>query len=166
LGCDLRDALHALGEFVAEFAAPDSDTELGNLLHRTLLDTLGVVVAGTQTSELRALLDAWAPGAGPARILGAGRDASVESAAYLNGVSSVCLELDEGNKYARGHPATHVLPAALAVAQQQRARGGDFAAAFLAGHEVASRFGLGHHRCCRRVRAADKASSRPDRHGN
>jgi 2-methylcitrate dehydratase PrpD len=141
LGCDPRDALRALGDFVAELRAPEPDAEFGSLLHRTLLDTLGVVVAGAQTPELRALIDAWAPPEGPARILGAGRRASVESAAYLNGVASVCLELDEGNKYARGHPATHVLPAALAVAQWQRARGAEFATAFLAGHEVASRFG-------------------------
>jgi 2-methylcitrate dehydratase PrpD len=62
-------------------------------------------------------------------------------AAYLNGVASVCLELDEGNKYARGHPAAHVLPAALAMAQRVNASGRELIAAYLAGYEVAARFG-------------------------
>jgi 2-methylcitrate dehydratase PrpD len=141
LGCDVREAVRALGRFVAELPVPEPGSELGELLHRTLLDTLGVVVAGAQTSEMRALARTWAPASGPARVLGSGLTAAVEPAAYLNGVASVCLELDEGNKYARGHPATHVLPAALAVAQARRAAGPELAAAFLAGHEVACRFG-------------------------
>lgn len=138
---EVREAVRALGREAAEMPAPRPGSVLGELLHRTLLDTLGVTVAGAVTPELRALAVAWAPAPGPARILGAGRDATTEAAAYLNGVASVCLDLDEGNKYARGHPATHVLPALLALAQERRASGPDLAAAFLAGHEVASRFG-------------------------
>lgn len=90
---------------------------------------------------MRALVAAWDPPPGPASILGAGRRTTPETAAYLNGVSAVALELDEGNKYARGHPASHVFPAALAVAQAQNATGQELAAALLAGYEVASRFG-------------------------
>ncbi|MCA1645895.1 MAG: MmgE/PrpD family protein [Chloroflexi bacterium] len=137
----MSEALQALGRFTADLDAPPHGSELDELLHRTLLDTLGVVVAAAQTSEMQALVGAWAPSHGAARLLGFGRTASVEPAAYLNGVASVTLEMDEGNKYVRGHPASHVLPAALAVAQEQRASGPEFAAAFLAGHEVASRFG-------------------------
>ena len=51
------------------------------------------------------------------------------------------LELDEGNKYARGHPASHIFPAALAVAQERNASGAELAAALVVGYEVASRFG-------------------------
>jgi 2-methylcitrate dehydratase PrpD len=141
LAVEVQAAVRELGRFTATLPAPEPGSELGELLHRTLLDTLGVIVAGMATPEMLALVRTWAPDPGRARILGAGRTATTEVAAYLNGVASVCLELDEGNKYARGHPATHVLPAALAVAQERRASGADLAAAVLAGHEVASRFG-------------------------
>jgi 2-methylcitrate dehydratase PrpD len=137
----VSEALQAIGRFTAELDAPPPGSALDELLHRTLLDTLGVLVAAAQTSEMQALVDAWAPARGGVRLLGFGRDASMEAAAYLNGVASVTLEMDEGNKYARGHPASHVLPAALAVAQEQHASGPEFAAAFMAGHEIASRFG-------------------------
>lgn len=134
------EALEGLGRFVVDFE-PASQPGLREPLVRTLLDTLAVTVAGARTPEARALVAAWDPPPGTARIFGAGRQAVPETAAYLNGVSAVTLELDEGNKYARGHPASHVFPAALAVAQAQDAAGPDLAAALLAGHEVASRFG-------------------------
>lgn len=138
---ELLAALRTLGEFTVRLEAPAPGSVLGELLHRTLLDTLGVTVAGNQLPELRALIDAWAPPAGPARLLGVGRDTSIEIASHVNAVAAVSLELDEGNKYARGHPAAHVLAPALALAQARRVSGPEFAAAFLAGYEVASRFG-------------------------
>lgn len=138
---ELLAALRTLGEFTVRLEAPAPGSALGELLHRTLLDTLGVTVAGNQLPELRALIDAWGPPLGPARLLGVGRDTSIEIASYVNAVAAVSLELDEGNKYARGHPAAHVLAPALALAQARRVSGPEFAAAFLAGYEVASRFG-------------------------
>jgi 2-methylcitrate dehydratase PrpD len=129
-----------LGEFVACF---DWRAHSGLLepLVRVLLDTLGVTVAGARTVEMRALTAAWGPEPGRAQLFGVGKRAVPEVAAYLNGVSAVVLELDEGNKYARGHPASHAFPAALAVAQVRDASGPELAAALLVGHEVASRFG-------------------------
>ncbi len=133
-------ALEELGRFVAALD-PAEHPDLREPLTRTLLDTLGVTVAGARTPEMRALVAAWDPPTGPAVIFGAGRRTVPETAAYLNGVSAVTLELDEGNKYARGHPASHVFPAALAMAQARNATGPELAAALLAGYEVASRFG-------------------------
>ena len=84
MGCDVREAVRALGRFVAELPVPEPGSELGELLHRTLLDTLGVVVAGAQTSEMRALARTWAPASGPARVLGSGLTAAVDVAATKN----------------------------------------------------------------------------------
>ncbi len=133
-------ALQELGRFVVSFD-PAEHPGLRKPLVRTLLDTLGVIVAGDRTPEMRALVAAWDPPPGPARIFGADSRTVTETAAYLNGVSAVMLELDEGNKYARGHPASHVFPAALAVAQTRAATGPEIIAALLIGYEVASRFG-------------------------
>ena len=137
---ELVEALKGLGRFAAAFD-PVDHPGLREPLVRTLLDTVGVTVAGARTPEGRALVAAWDPPPGTARILGAGRRTVPETAAYLNGVSAVTLELDEGNKYARGHPASHVFPAALAVAQAVDATGLELAAALFVGYEVASRFG-------------------------
>jgi len=56
----------------------------------------------------------------------------------VNGASVCSLELDEGSKYARGHPAAHVIPAALALGEHD---GASWLGAVLVGYEVAARFG-------------------------
>lgn len=106
-----------------------------------LLDSLGVCVAGARQAEHRALVAAWDTTAGPAPLIGAGASVSVDSAAWLNATALVGLELDEGHKYAKGHPAAHGLPAVLALASATHASGEDVLTALLTAYEVSSRFG-------------------------
>jgi 2-methylcitrate dehydratase PrpD len=136
-------AVAGLGEFAATVdhaALPSAVQERVDLL---LLDLLGVTVAGARTPELQALLAAWDPADGPARILGGGRGADPDAAAWLNGIAACCLELDEGNKHAQGHPAAHVVFAALAQAASagRPVAGRELLSAIVAGYEVAARFG-------------------------
>ncbi len=49
--------------------------------------------------------------------------------------------MDEENNFARGHPAIHVLPAALAFAEADGRSGRDLITAFVLGYEVAARIG-------------------------
>ncbi|MEV6845758.1 MmgE/PrpD family protein [Actinoplanes sp. NPDC051411] len=110
-------------------------------VRRVLRDSLAVMVAGGQLAESAARRRALPLSDGPATVAGSKSTTAVCDAAWLNGCSLVALELDEGNKEIRGHATAHVLPAALAVAEAAHRTGPEFAAAFLAGHEVASRFG-------------------------
>lgn len=43
---------------------------------------------------------------------------------------------------ARGHPASHVVPATLAMAEAQGASGDEWLSAFVAGYECAARVGI------------------------
>jgi 2-methylcitrate dehydratase PrpD len=49
--------------------------------------------------------------------------------------------MDEGNRWGGGHPAIHVLPATLAVAEELGVDGRRFIEALVAGYEVTSRLG-------------------------
>lgn len=108
-----------------------------------LADLLGVTAAGLRTPELRALVDAWpaAPGACP--LPGTAVRTTPETAALLAATAACSQELDEGNKHAAGHPAAHVVFAAIAAAQQASSPvdGRRFLAAVAGGYEVAARFG-------------------------
>lgn len=135
-------AVRVLARFVADLdwqAVPE------RVRQRTLVmltDFVGVTIAGSRTRELRALLDAWQPCTGPAAVLGAGRRCGPDDAAWLNGTAACALELDEGNKHAQGHPAAHVVPAALAeLSVRDPLPGARFLAAVVTGYEVAARFG-------------------------
>ncbi|MDQ0377011.1 MmgE/PrpD family protein [Amycolatopsis thermophila] len=132
------ESTEALGAWVSGLDAPD---EVRERLSLVLLDVLGVTAVGAAQPEQRALRDAWRAPGGPAPLVGAGRCVSTDAAAFLNGMALVSLELDEGNKYAKGHPAAHGFPAVLALAAELDSSGADTAAALLAAYEVASRFG-------------------------
>lgn len=136
-----RAATADLGTWVTGLRWADVPTVVRERLALVLLDSLGVMVAGARQAEHRALVAAWDTSPGPAPLIGAGESVSVDSAAWLNAAALVGLELDEGHKYAKGHPGAHGLPAVLALASATRASGEEVLAAVLTAYEVSSRFG-------------------------
>jgi len=132
------ESTNELGAWVSGVDVPDA---VRGRLSLVLLDVLGVTAVGAAQPDQRALRAAWRAQAGPAPVFGGGVCVTTDAAAWLNGVALVSLELDEGNKYAKGHPAAHGFPAVLALAAELDSSGEDTAAALLAAYEVASRFG-------------------------
>lgn len=139
-GQDVAEATGALGAWAADLRWDDVPPEVRDRLSLVLLDSLGVMWLGAAQPEQQALVAAWDLAPGPAPVVGAGCT-TVEAATWLNAAALVRLELDEGNKFARGHPGAHSLPAVLALAAGRGASGPDTAAALLVGYEVAARFG-------------------------
>lgn len=134
-------AVARLGAWAAGLRWADVPDAVRDRLGLVLLDSLGVTVVGARQAEQRALAAAWRPGPGPAPLVGGGTTTTVEAAAWLNATALARLELDEGHKYAKGHPAAHGLPAVLALAADLGASGPETMAALLAAYEVAARFG-------------------------
>jgi len=103
-----------------------------------------VIMAGATRPEVIALVAGdsllFEPlGRGTAQVLAPqlpGADPA--TAAFVNGTAGTFLELDEGYR-PTGHPAVHVLPAALAAAQSLHRSGVELVEAFLAGYEVSAR---------------------------
>lgn len=126
-------------------------------------DTISVSVAGARSPEITDLIAAdEADGlVASSRTATTGAQASSvftwpvrraypAYAAFINATAGTFLELDEGVR-PTGHPAMHVIPAALATAERMHASGADFLRAALAGYEAtarlfrAYRLGLGVH---------------------
>ncbi|MCU1615054.1 MAG: 2-methylcitrate dehydratase PrpD [Frankiales bacterium] len=124
---------------------------------RTIADTVAVSRAGAREPEMARLgrllaaqgslrtpvgADASAPASGGPgaattfledRLVGPPADV-----AFVNATAGTFLELDEGVR-PTGHPAMHVVPAALAVAESVHATGSELLRAVLAGYEVTAR---------------------------
>ncbi|MEO8545025.1 MAG: MmgE/PrpD family protein, partial [Burkholderiaceae bacterium] len=138
--------LEQLSRFAAGVRYTELPDEVRDQAGWILLDSIGAIVGGSAEPEMRALSDKLAGdgtwlGRGDCAVLGHGRGASADVAALLNGTAGTFLEMDEGNRFSRGHPAIHVIPAALALCEQ---RGGDapaFLSAVVVGYEVGSRIG-------------------------
>lgn len=138
---EARDATRVIGAWASGLRWEDVPTAVRERMSLVLLDSLGVTAVGSRLPEHQALVEAWRAGPGRAPLVGSGHTTNVEAAAWLNATAMVRLEIDEGNKYAAGHPAAHGLWAVLSLAADLDSTGADTAAALLVAYEVASRFG-------------------------
>ncbi len=134
--------LDSLSAFAAGLRFDELPADVREQTGWILADTLAAIVAGSAEPELLALTDRLAgSGPGPAILAGQGRRTAAAAAALLNGTAGTFLEMDEGNRFSRGHPAVHVIPAALALAESRPVDAGEFLSAVVAGYEVGSRLG-------------------------
>ncbi|HEX9371188.1 MAG TPA: MmgE/PrpD family protein, partial [Roseiflexaceae bacterium] len=109
---------------------------------RAILDWLGSALAGALEPPARMAQQVVA-GLGAsdeATVFAAGR-AAAAGAALANGVGSHILELDDLHKGSTMHAAAPIIPAALAVAERERAAGRAFVLAVALGYEAALRIG-------------------------
>lgn len=134
------DAIQRLARYAAGLTL-DSVPEPARARARDVLsDTIGAIIAGNQEPEMT-ILAAELADSGPARVLGSARCAAAPTAALINGTAGVWHELDEGNRFARGHPGIHLVPVVLAAGEEVGASGVQVLEALIAGYEIASRAG-------------------------
>ena len=137
--------LDKISEFVCEtrleFLKPSTLISAKSVV----LDTIGAMLAGSSLPENKklALLAAKTGGHGSATLVGQSGSAPAVFATLSNATAGVALELDEGNRHGGGHAAIHVVPAALAIAEELGSSGKDFLESVIVGYEVTSRIGTG-----------------------
>ncbi|MFC4544112.1 MmgE/PrpD family protein [Halosolutus amylolyticus] len=130
----------ALSSFVATLSFEDLPAPVRDRVGLVVADTVGAIVGGAPTDPVRTLREQYVDrDSGPASVLGTTATLPRSQAAMLNGIAGTVLELDEGHKRAAGHPAIHVLPAVLAVAEADDGSVADLTTAFVAGYETAVR---------------------------
>ncbi len=139
----MNDAARALARAAARSRFADAPQAVRAVYRDFMLDTVAVMAAGAAHPSLaparKAFLDAGGSGPSSAAGFAAGCPASV--AALVNGAAMTVLQLQDGHRRARGHPMSHVLPAALAMAEETGAPTPAFLDAVMAGYEVCARIG-------------------------
>lgn len=138
----MEPVLAALARFVAKGSEDALPVDVRDRAALVLADTVGAILGGSREPEIGRLHAGAERAAGPATVLAAGFP-RVEPwwAIVANGLAGTMLELDEGNRFARGHPAIHVLPAALAEAERLGQSGARLLSALVIGYDVAARLG-------------------------
>jgi 2-methylcitrate dehydratase PrpD len=137
------DYLERLSRFVQDTTLSELDARVRAAAQDVILDTVGAMLAGSRLPENSHLARLAAERSGPrtATLLGHREKAEPMLAALVNATAGVALEVDEGNRLGGGHPAIHVLPALLAIAEETAADGRRLLEALVAGYEVTSRLG-------------------------
>ena len=137
--------LDRLARFVCGLRLGELGDDTVNASRTVVLDTIGAILAGSLLPENRKLAEMAVRmgGEGTSVIFGHPQRAGATMAALANGTSGVALEMDEGNRLGGGHAAIHVIPSALAVAEERGATGREFLESVIVAYEVTSRMGTG-----------------------
>lgn len=124
-----------LSKFLAKTNFEELPPEVIERAKLTIADTIGVIAKGSLEPEMQKLYRRLPPG-GEAVIIKEGfPKTDIATAGFTNTTAACFVELDEGS-LPSGHPAIHVLPPALALAQKLGKSGADLITAFTLGYEV------------------------------
>src|ERR1700731_1587196 len=137
--------IEELAQFVATTGWRDVPEPVRQHAKLTLLDTLGVILAGSERPEMRQLRERLAGTAGTgATVYARGWPAQdPRTAALLNGIAGRSIELCEGLRLVSGQAALQVLPGGVAGGEQAGSPGREILAAFVLGYDVAGRLASG-----------------------
>jgi 2-methylcitrate dehydratase PrpD len=137
--------IERLAQFVATTQWEDVPQPVQRHVKLVLLDTLGVILAGSERPEVRQLREGLSATAGSgATVYARGWPMQdPRTAALLNGIAGRSIELCEGLRFVSGQAAMQVLPGVLAVGEHAGAAGRDMLAAFVLGYDVAARLSGG-----------------------
>lgn len=105
-----------------------------------ILDLLGAALMGYRVGTANRMLSVFQSG-GSATLWGNGRRVSERDAALFNSFLSHTCAIEDGSRYTGGHPASVVVPAAIAMAESTHASGRQLIVAAAAGYEVFLRIG-------------------------
>ena len=129
-----------LFEFIADFGRKDLADRLSAAAAGRLMDTLGCALYGGGQEWTQILLKNVGDASGKATAFG-GHSLPAETAALCNGTAAHGFELDDLLTEALVHPGAVVVPAVLAVAEEEGLYGDRLLKAVVAGYEVIGRLG-------------------------
>ena len=132
----IQEALEAQAQWIESLQFENLNKNVIASAKRVLLDSLAAMAAGSALLKSPKSL-----GEGLSCVVGKEGTASGEWAAFLNGTAMVSTELDEGNQYAKGHPASHFLPALLSAIRGGTCSGKEFITVMVAAYETAVLWG-------------------------
>ena len=134
-------------ETLAEFLATTRLEAIPDGVRRhakiTLLDTLGVILAGSERPEVTALRRSLTGGTGATVYARGWPVQDPRTAALLNGIAGRAIELCEGLRLVSGQAAMQVLPGVLAVGEAAGSSGAELLTALILGYDVAGRLASG-----------------------
>ena len=136
-----------LAEFLASTEFEDLPAEVVEHAKRCMVDFLGVCLGGSTMKRSRIIASFVNDlgGAQEATVIGYPFKVPCPSAGLANGAVGHAIQMDDTDWASIAHLGTVAIPAALAVAEKQKASGRDLLAAVVLGYEGAIRVGAAVH---------------------
>lgn len=132
-----------LVRFAATTTDADLDPEARRAVRRSILDSLGVTIAGADHEAVRILLDTLGQhGTGTSTLVGRREHTDQITATLANGVMAHVLDWDDTILPTRLHPSCTLVPALLAVGERTGATVAELAPALAVGFELQQRLAM------------------------
>ncbi|RUV80971.1 MAG: MmgE/PrpD family protein [Mesorhizobium sp.] len=127
-----------MARYLSQLGFDDLPSEVIHLAKLVTLDTIGCIVAGTQTDLGRRVIAAYENGDGPqgCSVLGTQLKLAPSHAAKVNAWLADILDYEDTLS---GHPSATVIPAALAMAEHRNTTSRQFLTGLVAGYEAGVR---------------------------
>lgn len=144
--------MHSLNDHVIDFTLnirwEDLPDAVQHQAKRCLLDTLGALIAGSQTpvADIMRKTAREQFGGDQATIMVSGERVSAAGAALANGFCGNALDIDDGYRPTKGHPGACALPPILVGAELAGGCSGqEFLTALVIAYELGTRAGIIRH---------------------
>ncbi len=137
------EATTRIAEYVTTTTLEDFPAEAVEAAKGAIMDCLGCMLAGSR-EPLADVLCAYVKSLGGfpgASVVGRGFKTSAPEAALVNGAMGHALDYDDITRAMKGHPSVALLPAALALTEEENATGAELLLAYMVGFEVACSVG-------------------------
>src|SRR6266404_5744617 len=134
----------ALSDYIAGNADRPLPPAVAEKTRHHVLDTIAAMVSGSRlrAGRLAAGYVSRLAGVPEALVIGTSLLVPAEFAALANAMSGHADETDDSHLAGRFHPGCGIIPAALAVAEQQDRGGAEFIRAVALGYDVGARLNL------------------------
>src|SRR5690606_6497738 len=133
-----------LSEWAAGFRLDDAPAEVVQRMKALVLDLLRVVIVGAPLPWSRSARDLALRlgGSGSSTVLLSGEKIDPARAAFVNGAYAHACDLDDTHVGSMHHAGASILPAVLALAEEEDADGRALLEAAIVGYEASLRIGL------------------------
>lgn len=128
--------------FAADLTWNDLSDDVRDATALVTADTIGAILAGSVEQEVRLLTSAVATADGATILADGMPKADPTWAAFINATAGTTNELDEWHP-PTGHPAIHVIPPVLALAEVRRLGWHEALTAIVVGYETFARVAMG-----------------------
>jgi 2-methylcitrate dehydratase PrpD len=132
-----------LADFIQGTSFSNIPAEAIQRAKKCTLDLIGVSIAGgrQKTSEIISRLIIAGGGSEEATPWGSDQKIPVQSAVLLNAVQGHAIDMDDGHRFANGHPGVMTIPTAIALAERENLTGWELIEALVAGYDIFIRLG-------------------------
>jgi len=119
----------------------DLPDDVASVAHQCIIDWFGCALAGSREPLSQILRDEFASPDDACALIGSELRAAPLRAAMINGAAGHAIDFDDTSMIMGGHATVPLLPAVLALAEEQGRSGADVVTAYVVGMEVQSRIG-------------------------